>query len=63
VTSNGPSPALIDHYNHHRYHESFDNLNSADVYFGRGQRTLVRRRQIKLTTIDHRRKLHFAEGA
>ncbi len=55
--------AFIDHYNHHRYHESLDNLTPADVYFGRGQRILDRRRQIKLSTIDHRRRLHFAAAA
>jgi putative transposase len=55
--------AFIEHYNHHRYHESLDNLTPADVYFGRSQRILDRRRQIKLTTIDHRRRLHFAAAA
>ena len=55
--------AFIDHYNHHRYHESLDNLTPADVYLGRGQRILDRRHQIKLNTIDHRRKLHFAATA
>jgi hypothetical protein len=29
--------ALIDYYNHERYHESPDNLTPADAHFGRGQ--------------------------
>jgi putative transposase len=27
--------AFVEHYNHIRYDESIDNLNPADVYFGR----------------------------
>jgi putative transposase len=30
-------------YKHHRYHESIDNLNPTDVYFGRGQTILLQR--------------------
>ena len=54
---------FVKHYNHGRYHESLDNLTPADVYFGRGQRILNMRRQIKQKTITARRKLHFAQVA
>ena len=55
--------AFVEHYNHHRYHESLDNLTPADVYFGRDQRILNTRRDIKLKTIAERRRLHFATAA
>ena len=35
---------FIEYYNHERYHESIDNLTSADVYFGRGNSILEKRR-------------------
>ena len=47
--------AFVDHYNHHRYHESLSNLTPADVYTGRGQSVLQRREAIKRKTIEHRR--------
>lgn len=50
--------AFIDHYNHHRYHESLENLTPADVYFGRGQEILLERAHIKRNTITQRRLLH-----
>ena len=49
---------FIEHYNHHRYHESLENLTPADVYFGRGQVILQERHRIKQKTIEHRRLLH-----
>lgn len=33
---------FVDHYDHHRYHESLLNLTPADVHFGRGQAILKR---------------------
>jgi len=47
--------AFVDHYNHHRYHESINNLTTADVYFGRGQAILEQRERIKRKTIQTRR--------
>jgi len=50
--------AFVDHYNHHRYHESINNLTPADVYFGRGQAILKQRERIKRKTIETRRLQH-----
>ena len=50
--------AFVDHYNHHRYHESIDNLTPADVYFGRGQTILLKRERIKRKTLETRRLHH-----
>jgi len=43
--------AFIDDYNHHRYHESLDNLTPADVYCGRRSAILAERQRIKRQTI------------
>ena len=50
-------------YNHLRYHESIDNLTTADVYFGRGQTILLERERIKRKTIQNRRLLHHKQAA
>ncbi|MDQ0458408.1 hypothetical protein QO005_004771 [Rhizobium paknamense] len=55
--------AFVEHYNHHRYHESLDNLTPADVYFGRGQTILLERERIKRDTIRQRRLNHQAKAA
>ena len=49
---------FVDHYNHHRYHESINNLTPADVYFGRGRAILQQREKIKQKTIETRRLHH-----
>jgi transposase InsO family protein len=50
---------FVDYCNHERYHESLNNLTSADVYYGRGQQVLDRREQIKLNTLAMCRKMHY----
>ena len=39
--------AFVERYNYHRYHESIANLTPADVYFGRDQTIIERRRKSK----------------
>jgi len=47
--------AFVEHYNHHRYHESLGNVTPADAYFGRAHSIIRRRERIKKKTITHRR--------
>ena len=54
---------FVDHYNHHRYHESLENLTPADVYFGRGKTVLLERERIKRQTIQQRRLQHQIAAA
>ena len=49
---------FVDFYNTRRYHASLGNLTPADIYFGRGPTILTRRQNIKLKTIELRRRLH-----
>ena len=55
--------ALVEHYNHRRYHESLTNLTPADVYFGRDHAIIERRRKIKELTIRKRRLAHQQQAA
>jgi len=50
--------AFIEHYNHHRYHESLSNVTPADAYFARDKAILAERARIKRITIKHRRLQH-----
>lgn len=50
---------FITYYNHECYHESLDKLTPADVFYGRGQVTLDRRKAIKLDTLAICRKMHY----
>ena len=55
--------AFVEHYNHHRVHESLENLTPADVYFGRGETILRERQRIRRQTIQQRRLMHFSHAA
>src|SRR5215467_6447082 len=55
--------AFVDDYNHHRYHESINNLTPADVYCGRGPTILAERERIKRQTIANRRLQHRLQAA
>ena len=51
---------FVDYYNHHRYHESLNNLTPADVFYGRGQSILSEREKIKRRTLTLRRQMFYA---
>ena len=55
--------AFVDYYNTERYHESLNNLTPEDVYRGRGQTVLDRRRRIKQKTRAERRRLYYKQRA
>ncbi len=54
---------FVTHYNHHRYHESLQNLTPADVYFGRGETILLERERIKRNTFKQRRLQYRIKAA
>ena len=54
---------FVTHYNHHRYHESLQNLTPADVYFGRGETILLERERIKRNTFKKRRLQYRIKAA
>ena len=52
---------FVENYNNKRYHESLENLTPADVYFGRSEQILEKRRQIKSDSFRKRRQLYFQQ--
>lgn len=50
---------FVDYYNQERYHESLDNLTTADAYHGRREEVQTRREQIKRRTLSRRKRLNL----
>ena len=55
--------AFVEHCNHRRYHESFNNMTPADAYFSRAETIIRQRERIKRQTIELRRLLHRKRAA
>jgi putative transposase len=51
---------FIDFYNHRRYHEGLDNVTPADVYYGRREAILARRKERQAATLARRRAYNRA---
>jgi len=47
---------FVDYYNNNRYHESLKNLTPCAVYFGKGDKILKKRAELKAYSLKERRK-------
>ena len=53
---------FIEFYNYHRYHEGIGNVTPADVYFGRREEILKRRKEQKQETLDRRFQYNLGQA-
>ncbi len=47
----GAVPAFVYYYNHRRYHEGIGNVTPADVYYGRRDEIVERRKEVSKRTL------------
>jgi transposase InsO family protein len=53
---------FVEYYNHQCYHEPIDNLTPADVFHGRSEEVLNKREQIKMVTLEKRRRRNLQQS-
>ena len=53
---------FIEFYNYHRYHEGIGNVTPADVYYGRREEILKRRKDEKQATLDRRFRYNLGQA-
>jgi transposase InsO family protein len=51
---------FVAYYNHYRYHEALDNVTPSDMYNGRRENILEKRKKIKSKSMKNRRQLYKA---
>ena len=51
----------VEYYNNERYHESLSNVTPSDVYYGRDEKILKKRKETKLKSIQKRRQEYLQQ--
>ena len=58
----GAMAEFIEFYNDRRYHEGIGNATPADVYYGRWEEILIRRKEQKQATLEHRFQYNLGQA-